>query len=104
MTAEKDENGLNDPRTNASAFWAALSDQEVFEVLTAAPKVALWRKTRNGAITFDGARCVDVTFDGARCETQAIGGINPDEQVAAEAKARGYRVPNTKGTPVAWPR
>lgn len=89
-----DKNDLPDPREKPAEFWKALTDQEVFEVLTAAPKVAIWRKTKNGT----------VTFDGARCQTQAIGGLNPDESVAADAKARDYRIPNTKSTPAAWPK
>lgn len=83
---------LPDARIHAKDFWRALTDEEVFYLLAFAPKVAMWRKTKNGVITFDGARG----------QTQALGGLNPDESVAAEAKSKEYRIPNTKETPFPW--
>ncbi len=83
---------LPDPRTKTKEFWEALTDEDIFYLLQFAPKVAIWRKTKLG----------NVTLDSAVGQTQAVGGLDPNESMTASLKAREYRVSNTKNAPLAW--
>lgn len=87
----EDASRLPDPREAPETFWKSLKAEEVFFILAAAPKVAVWRQTKLGNLTLDAARPL----------TQAIGGINPEDpaKVEADAKAKGFSLANTCQNP-----
>lgn len=85
------------------AFWRKLTDEEVESYLRAAPKVAIWKRTKNGTLHLDSTYVRVVTQNqGIVAEdTKGFAGFVTLEDIPKREKALrddGFRIPNTPDT------